>query len=47
MYKNKAEQEAAEKRMAKNAKIWGTISVACIGLCGLTGYFAFGMNYFL
>ena len=35
MYKNKAEQEAAEKRMAKNANIWGAISVAFIGICGL------------
>ena len=47
MYKNKAEQEAAEKRMAKNANIWGAISVAFIGLCGLTGYFVFGMNSFI
>ena len=44
MYKNKAEQAVAEKRMAKNAKIWGICSVTFILACGIASYVVFGLN---
>lgn len=47
MYKNRQEQEAAEKRMAKNAKICGIISLAFILGMGLAGYFYFGLSALL
>lgn len=44
MYKNKAEQAAAEKRMAKNAKLWGAISSSFILGMGVAAYVVFGLN---
>ena len=44
MYKNKAEQAAAELRMKRNAKIWGVCSVAFILACGIAAYVVFGLN---
>lgn len=44
MYKNKAEQAAAELRMKRSAKIWGICSVAFISGFGIAAYVVFGLN---
>ena len=44
MYKNKAEQQLAEARMAKKEKIWGICSVTFILACGIASYVVFGLN---